>query len=478
MLNRQLFPKCLVYALFLVVLGSSPLWAVVTVKQGPLLEEEGSLYLCKISPDGTYAAIGGDSTQLVKIYDTVRGLLVGTITLPTDIESEDIELSDSGSRIFVGGQSDGVFCYNKSGKLIWKHLNIDGELSVGATASGDLVFTVDKDGNFYRLDGATGSNLITPVSLNTRGWGAWGVDTTVNGNRVLIQTNSDIIITDGYGAELFFYDIVRGNSISEAQLSPDGTHFAVSFQDPDTLNDYVALYEIGVGEKWKNQVSRYSDVSIDDHNRVYVATESDDNILYSRTGSELARWISGEEYIDAANDGSRFLSQKANSTYVYSVSGYECYPDLHLQAYITNVAPYDSDTKRYTLTITNWYDIPPELFVPSPELPACGLNDQASRTYISFYGSKGALYFTGCTARDGTSSEFLKNLTVNIDDDDVQSDPYIYLQLHDRACDQYINSNYAYLLKPCPVGDLDGDCIVNLRDFTLMAENWLVNRNP
>ena len=478
MLNPRFIREFLVCLLFLMVLGSSPLWAVITVKQGPLLEDEGSLYLCKISPDGTYAAIGGQSTNLVKIYDAARGLSVGTITLPTDTESEDIELSDSAGRIFVGSQWDGVYCYNKSGKLLWKRPEIEGELSVGATVIGDLVFTVDMNEKFYRLDGATGSNLITPVSLNTRGWGAWGVDTTATGNRVLIQTNSDIIITDGFGAEIYFYDIVPGNSISDAKLSPDGTHFAVFYKDPDSSKYYIALYEIGVGENWKKQVSNITEVSMDDHNWMYVATWGENAILYNGTGSELARWSSGSPYIDAADYGNRCVSLRGNDTYSYRIEDeYECYPDLYLQAYVTKAAPYDADTKRYTLTIANWQDIPPELFIASPELPACGLNDQASRTYIRIYGSKGSLYFTGCGARDGTSSQFLKNFSIHIDDDDVLSDPYIYLQLHDRKCDQYINSNYAYLLKPCPVGDLDGDCIVNLRDFTLMAENWLVNHN-
>lgn len=63
------------------------------------------------------------------------------------------------------------------------------------------------------------------------------------------------------------------------------------------------------------------------------------------------------------------------STDVYDfVDEYDCYPDLHMQAYITDMVPYDPDTKKYTLTIANWYNVPPELFVSSPELPPCGLN--------------------------------------------------------------------------------------------------------
>lgn len=261
-------------------------------------------------------------------------------------------------------------------------------------------------------------------------------------------------------------------------LSPDGSHFAVVFRDPGTSALNVSLYEIGVGEKWTKEVNGYSDVSMDNNNWVYV-TSNDGQVLYNTNGTEITRWGTSGYYIDSANDGSRcVVHHNSKGVYAYDfVDVYECYPDLHMQAYITDVVPYDADTKKYTLTIANWYDVPPELFIKSPELPACGLNYQAGRTYIRIFGSEGSFYFSGCAGGDGTSSEFLKNISVYIDDDE-QLDQFIYLELWDRKCDLYLHSTYADSGQPCPVGDLDGNCIVNLRDFALMAENWLVDNNP
>ncbi len=480
MQNCRQFTFSIAFSVMMLALVSSPVMALIDVQQGAQLESEGLLYYCSISPDGSYAAVGGQSTQIVKIYNAATGTLTGTGTLPAGVETEDLELSNSGNRIFVGGQNSGLYCFDKFGAMLWNRPDIPGELSVGTTAIGSLVFTVSSSKNFYRISGVTGANLIAPVPVDTRGWWPWGVDTTADGgNRVLIQTNSDIIITDGSGTETHFYDIVTGNSITKAHLSPDGSYFAVVFIDPDTSIINVSLYEIGVGEKWTIETSNYAGVTMDDNNRVYVATSSGDNVVYNTTGTEITRWYASGKYFDVADDGSRCVAESGTSTYVYDfVDAYECYPDLHLQAYLTDVAPFDADTQRYTLTIANWYDIPPELFVRSPELPACGLNDRAGRTYIRIFGSEGSSYFSGCGSRgdDGTSSEFLKSLTFLVDDGEL--DEYIYLELWDRKCDLYLRSTGAYSGKPCPVGDLDGDCIVNLKDLALMAENWLVDNNP
>ncbi len=480
MQNCRQFTFSIAFSVMMLALVSSPVMALAEVQQGAQLESEGLLYYCSISPDGSHAAVGGQSTQIVKIYNAATGTLTGTGTLPAGVETEDLELSNSGNRIFVGGQGSGLYCFNKSGAMLWSRPAISGELSVGTTAIGNLVFTVDRSDSFYRISGATGANLIAPVPVDTRGWSVWEVDTTADGgDRVLIMTNSDVIITDGFGTETHFYDIVTGNYIHEAHLSPDGSYFAVVFLDPDTSIINVSLYEIGVGEKWTIETSNYTNVCMDDNNRVYVATSYGDNVVYNTTGTEITRWYATGKYFDVADDGSRCVAENGTSTYVYDFVGmYECYPDLHLQAYLTDVAPFDADTQRYTLTIANWYDIPPELFVSSPELPACGQNDRAGRTYIRILGSEGSLYFSGCGARgdDGTSSEFLKRLTFLVDDGEL--DEYIYLELWDRKCDLYLRSTYAYSGKPCPVGDLDGDCIVNLKDFALMAENWLVDNNP
>ena len=481
MCNQRQSTFFIPFLIMVLALWSGQAMAAIEVQQGAQLENESGLYLCRISPDGTYAAVGGEGLGYVRIYKTSTGALTGTANLSSGYNCEDVELSNGGDSIFVGGQLGGVYRFSKTGTQIWNRPDITGELSVGVTAIGNLVFTVDNNENFHRLSGNTGVDLIGPVAINSRGWSIWGVDTTADGgNRVLIQTNSDIIITNGFGTETHFYDIATGNSIHYTDMSPDGSHFAVSYRDPVTNNINVALYEIGVGEKWTVEVSDLADVSMDDNDWVYVSIANDDNILFNTTGGEILRWNAPNSFqsIDVANDGSRCVTEESNSTYVYNfVDDYNCYPDLHIQLYVTDVVEHDADTLKYTLSVANWYDIPPELLAPAPELPACGLNDQAGRTYIRIFGDEGSFFFSGCGAwGDGTSSENLKHIQILVDDD--ETDDYVYIQFWDRKCDTYMKSVYAYLRKPCPVGDIDGDCIVNMQDLALMAANWMVDNNP
>jgi hypothetical protein len=42
----------------------------------------------------------------------------------------------------------------------------------------------------------------------------------------------------------------------------------------------------------------------------------------------------------------------------------------------------------YNLTINNWKDFTADLFLPAPDLPPCGLNKNASRTWVTIYNAK------------------------------------------------------------------------------------------
>lgn len=51
---------------------------------------------------------------------------------------------------------------------------------------------------------------------------------------------------------------------------------------------------------------------------------------------------------------------------------------------------------RYNLEVTNWNQYAQELFVPSPNLPACGLNTNAARTWVDIYDDQGNYIYGFC----------------------------------------------------------------------------------
>jgi hypothetical protein len=51
---------------------------------------------------------------------------------------------------------------------------------------------------------------------------------------------------------------------------------------------------------------------------------------------------------------------------------------------------------RYSYDVTNKAAYPAELFAAAPELPPCGLNTKASRTWIDFYAEGGKRLYGFC----------------------------------------------------------------------------------
>jgi hypothetical protein len=51
---------------------------------------------------------------------------------------------------------------------------------------------------------------------------------------------------------------------------------------------------------------------------------------------------------------------------------------------------------RYCLSVTNWLEYPAEMFAPAPDLPPCGLNSNASRTWVEIYTAQGMRLYGFC----------------------------------------------------------------------------------
>jgi len=89
---------------------------------------------------------------------------------------------------------------------------------------------------------------------------------------------------------------------------------------------------------------------------------------------------------------------------------------------------------RYWLTINNSAAFPDDLFTAAPALPACGLNSNASRTWVQIYNANGDAYLYGYCAMSSLANE----VWFAAEPGDVAS---AYLALNDRECGNYHTSN-------------------------------------
>ncbi|TXF87999.1 peptidoglycan DD-metalloendopeptidase family protein, partial [Neolewinella aurantiaca] len=93
---------------------------------------------------------------------------------------------------------------------------------------------------------------------------------------------------------------------------------------------------------------------------------------------------------------------------------------------------------RYNLDVANNGIYPDMLFVASPDLPACGNNTNASRTWVNIYDASNNGYIYGFCALDQSSS--LSNIWFAVAEGECPPEE-IYIVLNDRLCDVEYTSN-------------------------------------
>lgn len=264
-------------------------------------------YQVAISPDGTYVLVG-DENQSVVTFASSDGKIIWSRPLSEGVEMESGAIASEGSLVVVGGQGSTVFAFSKEGSPLWQ-ADLGGELQVAVTDAGDKVFAAgqvkDSKGAYHFGLSAydhDGHNLWSQY-ISTRGWSVWGISTTPDGSRILLQTNSDILMFDDKGQEIGWFDVVEGNSIVSASLSSDGRQFAVSYGDQNTY--YVALYSVASGQTWlwRRTVENYAGVDIGGRGLVFATTRGGNNYAWDNKGNGLATWRNGGLNIDVARDG-------------------------------------------------------------------------------------------------------------------------------------------------------------------------------
>lgn len=93
---------------------------------------------------------------------------------------------------------------------------------------------------------------------------------------------------------------------------------------------------------------------------------------------------------------------------------------------------------RYRLTIDNWNDFPPELFDVAPDLPPCGLNKNATRTWVNIYYSINNNYIYGFCAL--SSPQDLTSIWFALEQGSIPTSG-VYVELEDRRINKKYRSN-------------------------------------
>ena len=109
--------------------------------------------------------------------------------------------------------------------------------------------------------------------------------------------------------------------------------------------------------------------------------------------------------------------------------------------YFTGAESFDQDGKhliRYRYDVSNKYHYRPELFAAAPNLPPCGTNTNASRTWVDLYDQNGKLLNSFCAF---TWPGDLNQLWFALEEDLIPPS-WVYIEMNDRQT----NTKYKSIL--------------------------------
>lgn len=94
---------------------------------------------------------------------------------------------------------------------------------------------------------------------------------------------------------------------------------------------------------------------------------------------------------------------------------------------------------RYHFEVVNKDQYPAEFFAAAPELPPCGTNAKASRTWVDIYTTSGKRLYGFCAF---TKPDDLSHIWFALDQDEVPPS-WVYVELNDRKTNMKYKSNLA-----------------------------------
>jgi len=175
---------------------------------------------------------------------------------------------------------------------------------------------------------------------------------------------------------------------------------------------------------------------------------SADPLFVDAQGGDYHLWASSP-CVDAGDPDPQYNDPDGSRNDMGAYGGpappYSCYPDLPDPELIVTGREdcIGSDGQEYTmywLAVTNWSEFPDELFEPSPDLPPCGLNTNASRTWVDIYDAADNTRLYGFCAL--SASQQLEDIWFAVPSGQAPPD-YVYITLEDRRCEITYTSNLA-----------------------------------
>ncbi len=110
--------------------------------------------------------------------------------------------------------------------------------------------------------------------------------------------------------------------------------------------------------------------------------------------------------------------------------------------YLSGTEVFQSGGKqfiRYRYDVFNKDSYPAEMFAASPDLPPCGLNTKASRTWVDIYTQSGKRLYGFCALK---SPADLSQIWFALEESEVPPS-WVYIELNDRQTNTKYKSNLA-----------------------------------
>jgi hypothetical protein len=95
--------------------------------------------------------------------------------------------------------------------------------------------------------------------------------------------------------------------------------------------------------------------------------------------------------------------------------------------------------RRYHFEVVNKDRYPAELFAAAPDLPPCGSNAKASRTWVDVYTQNGKRLYGFCAF---SKPDDLSTIWFALDEEEVPPS-YVYIEINDRKTNTKYKSNLA-----------------------------------
>jgi hypothetical protein len=219
--------------------------------------------------------------------------------------------------------------------------------------------------------------------------------------------------------------VVASNSVLLAPSVPAGI--------PDRGVDF-GLDAVTAGREVKRELIRFSTEILYEGEPAFT----DGDVIHLGDGVTCTNWDlircfepkTRDLGLDALSIGARVESEPQT-----------CHPDLPAPELVVAGKEDRSlggkEYTRYELSVANWDLYPADLFEAAPDLPPCGTNTEASRTWVDIYDQDGGRIHGFCAL---SSPEGLRHLWFDVERG-AALPKSVYITLTDRRCDDVYVSN-------------------------------------